>query len=157
MPFTFLSLHLRFLLSLNMETLRKFDRNLLTASVFVREKVDVYPEFVPRSARFLKLWTRLYKERQTKNRQGSLRGRRVKNQYGAKIKSEERDGGRHAMVKVPPARKAPQNGFFPFSERTENSHWLRGSRGNKWSCWLARKLSSKKLSIKRNTRSFQNM
>ena len=46
---------LRFLLSLNMETLRKFNRNLPTASVFMREKVDVYPEFEPRSARFLKL------------------------------------------------------------------------------------------------------
>ena len=47
------------MLSLNKETSRKFDRNLLTASVFVRRKVVFYPEFVPRSARFLKLWTRL--------------------------------------------------------------------------------------------------
>ena len=45
----------RFLLSLNVETLRRFDRNFPSASVFVREKVDVYPEFEPRSARFLKL------------------------------------------------------------------------------------------------------
>ena len=62
----------------------------------------------------------------------------------ARKKSEEREGGRHAMVKVPPAQKAPQNGIFPFSERTGNSHWLRGSRGNKWSCWLAKKAVIKK-------------
>ena len=49
---------------------------------------------------------------------------------GREKKSEEREGGRHAMAKGAPARKAPQNGFFPFSERMENSHWLRGSRGN---------------------------
>ena len=30
----------------------------------------------------------------------SLRGRRVKYQYGARKKSEEREGGRHAMVKT---------------------------------------------------------
>ena len=46
---------LRFLLSLNMETSRKFDRKHLTATVFVRGKVDVYPEFEPRSARFLNI------------------------------------------------------------------------------------------------------
>ena len=34
--------------------------------------------------------------------QSSLCGRRVKNQYGAKKKSEEREGGRHAMVFVSP-------------------------------------------------------
>ena len=34
----------------------------------------------------------------------NLRGRRLKNQYGAKKKCKEREGGRHAMVKVPPSR-----------------------------------------------------
>ena len=38
---------LRFLFSLNTETSKKFDRNSLAASVFVREKVVIYPDSSP--------------------------------------------------------------------------------------------------------------
>ena len=62
------------------------------------------------------------------------------------------------MAKVAPAREAPQN-ILPFSERTENSHWLRSEapEGINGRVDWPRKLSSRKLSIKGNTRSFENL
>ena len=58
--FHFPSSQFSFFTLLNTENWNKIDRNCLLASVAIRKKVVVYPEFVPRSARFLKPWTRLF-------------------------------------------------------------------------------------------------